>query len=207
MLYAGVCTRPDDGACVGLGDDTGARASDRRSRLVAPTTVGALGDREDLRPLRGCGGALLLHLAPQRPVESHTNVCTLLSLCVLLLLLRLCQTPSGDEFATGSYGNTTMVVGSDGQNHGWFEAGRQLLLQRPWRGPPERAKLDQRIMSLVRVCFLRFASNPPATDRCPAVFVFVCGSALQTWHPTERMLAVAAENTMYIHADAGGKSA
>ena len=101
MLYAGVCTRPDDGACVGLGDDTGARASDRRSRLVAPTTVGALGDREDLRPLRGCGGALLLHLAPQRPVESHTNVCTLLSLCVLLLLLRLCQTPSGDEFATG----------------------------------------------------------------------------------------------------------
>jgi len=43
-----------------------------------------------------------------------------------------------------------MVVGADGQNHGWFEAGRQLLLQRPWRGPPAKAKLDSRIMSLVR---------------------------------------------------------
>lgn len=30
---------------------------------------------------------------------------------------------------------------------------------------------------------------------------------LQSWHPTERMLAVAAENTMYIHAEADGRSA
>ncbi len=80
--------------------------------------------------------------------------------CDSCLLLCLCQTPSGDEFATGSYGNTTMVVGADGQNHGWFEAGRQLLLQRPWRGPPARAKLDQRIMSLVRAC----SSSPHRTD-------------------------------------------
>jgi hypothetical protein len=31
-----------------------------------------------------------------------------------------------------------------------FEAGRQPLQSRPWRGPPAHAVLDQRVMSLVR---------------------------------------------------------
>jgi hypothetical protein len=128
-----------------------------------------VGDREDLRPLRSCGGALTTLHRQSGCMLTPYNFC---------LLLRLCQTPSGDEFATGSYGNTTMVVGADGQNHGWFEAGRQLLLQRPWRGPPARAKLDQRIMSLVRPCALLsfpFHTDTTSHKSHPSACVLRCG--------------------------------
>jgi len=37
---------------------------------------------------------------------------------------------------------------ADGEEHGWFEAGRQLLLKRPWRGPPSTARLEQRPLSV-----------------------------------------------------------
>lgn len=79
--------------------------------------------------------------------------------------------PSGDEFATGSYGNTVSVWGgADGEEHGWFEAGHQQLIKRPWRGPPANARLEQRPLSVV-------------------------------WHPSERMLALAVDNNLYIHGE------
>ena len=74
---------------------------------------------------------------------------------VFLLCLRM-QTPSGDEFATGSYGNTALAVGQEGEHHGWFEAGRQVVQRSQWRGPAHQARLDQRIMSLVRLFAISF---------------------------------------------------
>eukprot|EP01052_Picozoa_sp_SAG31_P026170 SAG31_NODE_2352_length_5882_cov_3.464465_4_plen_565_part_00 len=77
--------------------------------------------------------------------------------------------PTGDEFATGSYGNTVAVWGAEGgEDHGWCQAGCEQTIQRPWRGPPANASLENRALSVV-------------------------------WHPRDRMIAFGIDNTLFIH--------
>lgn len=99
--------------------------------------------------------------------------------------------------------------GYDGAPHGWFEAGRQLLQQRPWRGPAPQAKLDQRVMSLVSAIpsllfsqctpFLTLVIVDDLSDTCSLIVAPPMSS--QSWHPRERLLAVGADSTLYIHSE------
>ena len=60
-------------------------------------------------------------------------------------------------------------------------------------------RLESWIMSLVRKHSTPFAAGAGA-----GLTGAVC--CVQSWHPMERMLAVAADNTMYIHSESDTKS-